>query len=246
MPVEPPADDGQPRSLGYSMSSASQSLAGKAEGKRHEKNGALARRDRTINSHLSHLGPDARVVNIGCGVVRRFESACPGLYLATDIRHLPNVDFSSDASALPLRDGSVDAVIALEMLEHVPKPAAVLKEIARVLKPGGSVIVSVPSTVPRHDNNDYWRFTAQGLAKLCSGFFDGGEVQVFGGTFEALGHLAQYYMALALHRVGMPSRRLQRAFPAAGYWLDQRSSWSTSSTALHTLAFDLLFIGTVK
>jgi SAM-dependent methyltransferase len=228
------------------MFSATQSLVGKSEVKRHEKNGALARRDRAINSHLAELSPDARVVNIGCGVVRRFESVSPGHYMATDIRLLPNVDFASDASALPLVTGSVDAVIALEMLEHVPEPAAVLKEIARVLKPGGSAIVSVPSTVPRHDDNDYWRFTAQGLAKLCSGFFNGGEVQVFGGTFEALGYLAQYYTALATHRIGMPSRRLQKVFPTAGYWLDQHSRWSSSNTALHTLAFDLLFIGKVK
>ena len=116
------------------------------------------------------------------------------------------VDFTSDASALPLADGSVDLVLALDLIEHVPEPAAVLGEIARVLRPGGTVILSVPSTVPRHDDHDYWRFTAQGLEKLGSASFDHGEVHVFGGTFEALGYLAEYYAALTFHVLHLNGR----------------------------------------
>jgi SAM-dependent methyltransferase len=180
---------------------------------------------------------------VGCGVVRRFEAACPGRFLATDLRVLPNVDFASDASALPLADGSVDLVLSLELVEHVPEPAAVLAEIARVLKPGGTVILSVPSTVPRHDDNDYWRFTAQGLDRLGSAHFEEGDVTVFGGTFEALGYLAEYYAALTFHVLHLNGRRARQVFPTVGYWLDRRSSWSSSRTALHTLAFDLVFVG---
>jgi SAM-dependent methyltransferase len=205
---------------------------------------AIARRDDFINERLIQLPEDALVVNVGCGVVRRFESACPGRFLATDLRILSNVDFASDASQLPLADGSVDLVLSLELVEHVPEPAAVLREIARVLKPGGTVILSVPSTVPRHDDNDYWRFTAQGLEKLGSNTFESGEVHVFGGTFEALGYLAEYYAALSFHVLHLKGRRVRQVFPTIGYWLDRRSAWSSSRTALHTLAFDLLFVGT--
>ncbi len=205
---------------------------------------AIARRDDFIDQQLGGLPPDALVVNVGCGVVRRFESACPGRFLATDLRVLPTVDFTSDASALPLADGSVDLVLALELIEHVPEPATVLREIARVLRPGGTVILSVPSTVPRHDDHDYWRFTAQGLEKLGSASFDHGEVHVFGGTFEALGYLAEYYAALTFHVLHLNGRRVRQVFPTVGYWLDRRSAWSSSRTALHTLAFDLLFVGT--
>jgi SAM-dependent methyltransferase len=144
---------------------------------------------------------------------------------------------------LPIADDSVDLVLALELLEHVPHPPAVLRDIHRVLKPGGTVVISVPSTVPRHDHHDYWRFTAQGLAQLCSEVFEDGEVSVFGGTFEALGYLAQYYSSLAFHRLKLPSYHLHQIFPPIGYWLDRHNLWSSSTTALHTLAFDLLFIG---
>jgi SAM-dependent methyltransferase len=208
------------------------------------RNNAIARRDRLITERLSHLATDALVVNVGCGVVRRFESACGERYLATDLRALPNVDFASDAGRLPIADGAVDLVLSLELLEHVPDPGAVLREIARILKPGGTAIVSVPSTVPRHDDHDYWRFTAQGLEQLGSTTFEHGEVHVFGGTFEALGYLAEYYTALTFHVLHLPSRRLRQSFPSLGYWMDRHNKWSTSPSALHTLAFDLLFVGT--
>ncbi len=94
-----------------------------------------------------------------------------------------------------------------------------------------------------HDEHDFWRFTAEGLERLCSEFFPGGRVEVFGGTFEALGYLGFYYLSLVLHRVGIKGRALADALPATGHWLDEHNSWSTSTSALHTLAFDLLFVG---
>jgi len=108
----------------------------------------VAGRDQFISTTLGHLPDDALVINVGCGVVRRFEPVCHSRYMATDLRMLPSVDFASDASALPVADKSVDMVLSLELLEHVPDPTAVLREIARILKPGGTAMVSVPSAVP--------------------------------------------------------------------------------------------------
>ena len=210
------------------------------------KKGAGGRRDALIDEHLGRLPEGALVLNVGCGVVRRFEAACSCRYVATDLRPLPNVDFASDAANLPIPDHSVDAALAIELLEHVPRPWAVVEELARVLKPGGMVMISVPSAVPRHDEHDYWRYTAEGLRQLCAPAFANGEVEVFGGTFEALGYLAEYYFSLARHGLKLRSRR----FPGTGrstslgFWLDRHTSWSSSGTAVHTLAFDLLFVAT--
>lgn len=55
---------------------------------------------------------------------------------------------SGDAESLPFRGGVFDVVIVSEVLEHLPDDGAALREIARVLKPGGRVAVSVPRWWP--------------------------------------------------------------------------------------------------
>lgn len=49
-----------------------------------------------------------------------------------------------DAAAIPVRDGALDAVTMLDVLEHLPNPAAALAEARRVLRPGGCLLISVP------------------------------------------------------------------------------------------------------
>jgi SAM-dependent methyltransferase len=204
---------------------------------------AIARRDAFILERLAGTTGDDLLIEVGCAAVRRFEGTGPFRYLTTDLRALPTVDFAADAGRLPLADDSVDVLLVLEMLEHVPDPVAVVAELGRVLKPGGTILLSVPSTVPRHDTHDYWRYTAQGLGALCDRVFDDGEVRVFGGTFEALGYLGAYYLSLLLHRAKVPGRTFRQFLPDMGRAIDRRAGWTTSTTALHTLAFDLLYVG---
>lgn len=59
------------------------------------------------------------------------------------LKNLLKHDFSK--SRLPLKDSSFDVILALDVLEHLKKPSNVLKEISRVLKPEGVLIVVVPS-----------------------------------------------------------------------------------------------------
>ncbi len=51
----------------------------------------------------------------------------------------------ADGAALPLRDASVDCLIALDFIEHVADDRALLFEFARVLRPGGALVASVPA-----------------------------------------------------------------------------------------------------
>ncbi|MEO0651200.1 MAG: methyltransferase domain-containing protein, partial [Planctomycetota bacterium] len=51
----------------------------------------------------------------------------------------------ADGSVLPLRDCSVDVVVALDVIEHFADDAALLAEFTRVLKPGGRLVAAVPA-----------------------------------------------------------------------------------------------------
>jgi SAM-dependent methyltransferase len=67
----------------------------------------------------------------------------------------------------PLEDTSVDIVLATETLEHVPRPDAFLAEAARVLRPGGRIVLTVPFAARWHYvPHDYWRFTPSSLVLL--------------------------------------------------------------------------------
>lgn len=75
-------------------------------------------------------------------------------------------DIFADACSLPIGDQCVDGVVCLEVIEHVPDPALALKEIARVLRPGGRAWVSMPFLYPVHNEPfDFQRFTEFGLRR---------------------------------------------------------------------------------
>ncbi len=86
-----------------------------------------------------------------------------------DIEQRPGVqiDVVADAHHLPFSDHTFGCVVCIAVLEHVHVPQKVVDEMYRVLKPGGTLLVSVPFVYPIHDAPaDYWRFTKYGLLRL--------------------------------------------------------------------------------
>ncbi len=63
-----------------------------------------------------------------------------------------------DALALPFADGEFDRIVAAEVLEHIPADLQAIAELARVLRPGGTLAVSVPRWFPEIVN---WRLSAE-------------------------------------------------------------------------------------
>jgi SAM-dependent methyltransferase len=95
----------------------------------------------------------------------------------------------ADAGRLPVAANSVDVVVCTEVLEHVAEPRLVVREIRRVLKPGGLVLGSTPFLYPVHaDPYDYSRFTGQGVRDLLNGF-DRVEVRPLGTKLGTIGML---------------------------------------------------------
>lgn len=84
-------------------------------------------------------------------------------------------DVIASADALGLPDETADAALLTQVLEHVPDPAAVLREMARVLRPGGGLFMTVPFVWELHElPDDFWRFTPSSLERLlhAAGFDD--------------------------------------------------------------------------
>jgi SAM-dependent methyltransferase len=117
----------------------------------------------------SGVGPGACVIDYGCAQ-RPYRRLLPaGVdYVGADLPGNPAADVVLDADGrVPLPDASADAVLSTQVLEHVADPAVYLAECRRLLKPGGSLLLSTHGIMYYHrDPEDYWRWTSVGLATV--------------------------------------------------------------------------------
>jgi SAM-dependent methyltransferase len=99
-----------------------------------------------------------------------------------------------------IEDERYDAALCFEVLEHISNPGRAVREIYRILRPGGVAIISVPHLSRLHDEpHDYYRFTKYGLRHLfeAAGFVVT-DIKEKGGLFSFLGHQASTLLLAAL------------------------------------------------
>ena len=98
-------------------------------------------------------------------------------------------DFECFLHAIPRAEGSYDGVILTQVLEHVPEPDAVLRELARVTKTGGRLLLSVPLNGPLHGEPwHFYQFTHHGLNESARRTgWNMVRCEKVGGTFWLLG-----------------------------------------------------------
>ncbi len=96
--------------------------------------------------------------------------------VGVDIVDGPNVDVVMDKPyRLPMKSGSVDLVLSGQVFEHIPFFWASMLEIARVLRPGGLFLMTVPSRGHVHTTVDCWRYYPDGIRAMAA--FSGLEVR---------------------------------------------------------------------
>jgi SAM-dependent methyltransferase len=128
-------------------------------------------------------GRDLIVLDIGGRIqpyrplIQRRERA----YVAVDLRRTPLVDVVAQGERLPFGDATFDLAISTQVLEYIPDPAMFIAEIYRVLKPGGTLLLSVPSVCPTDAEEDSWRFLRAGLRRLLVQF-ESVEIVAEGGS----------------------------------------------------------------
>ena len=92
-------------------------------------------------------------------------------YVGCDMREGLGVDRILNLHHIDLPSESVATVLILDTLEHVEFPRKAMKEVHRILKPNGILIMSSAMNFPIHDYPfDYWRFTPEALRSLLKPF----------------------------------------------------------------------------
>jgi SAM-dependent methyltransferase len=91
--------------------------------------------------------------------------------LGCDLSPGLGVDRLADLHAIDMPDESFGTALLLDTIEHVARPWRALQEVARVLRPGGVVVMTSHFYFPIHGYpDDYWRFTGSGFRELLAPF----------------------------------------------------------------------------
>jgi ubiquinone/menaquinone biosynthesis C-methylase UbiE len=94
----------------------------------------------------------------------RYETAD---FLAVKGKRYAEPDYVCDLADIPVADARFDHIVLTQVLEHVPDPATVLRELRRVLKPGGTLWLTAPLFYAEHERPyDFFRYTQFGLRHL--------------------------------------------------------------------------------
>ena len=108
------------------------------EGARLLDAGAGELKNRRYCSHLDYISQDF------CQYQGAKEGGAPKEGLQSKYWNTTGIDLVSDIAAIPAPDASFDAILCSEVLEHVPEPTHALDEFARLLKPGGKLLLTAP------------------------------------------------------------------------------------------------------
>jgi SAM-dependent methyltransferase len=137
-------------------------------------------------------------------------------------------DLVYDGKRLPFEDRTFDTVLNVQVLEHTPRPGALVAEMARVLKDDGLLILSAPFQFRLHEEpHDYFRYSPHGLRVLCA---DAGleivEVLAQGSLWSVLGHKLNSFLAFRVARLGGLAQAAVGKLPHEGARRERTRWWT--------------------
>jgi len=166
------------------------------------------------------------IADLGCkhGILKRFMPPIPGSYwIGMDLQMRPEdlkiarydeVHCCDFDKTIPIKDSTADIVVCSMVLEHLPRPDWTMGELARILRPGGMMLIGVP-VVPRIISiMREWQFARQFKA----------------GTRHSGNHMHAFWPARIRHiaeRVGLNVEFLSGSYllRMQGSWIENSSCW---------------------
>jgi ubiquinone/menaquinone biosynthesis C-methylase UbiE len=161
----------------------------------------LVERDSWVSSVSKLVPKNSLILDVGAGSCpyRKYFSHCE--YKTQDFGGLEDnqlrdhsgygkIDYYCDATEIPVPDSSFDVVLCTEVLEHVPEPIKVVNEFARILKPGGKILLTAPlgsgiHQQPYHFYGGYTPFWYQKFLEAAG--FENINIEPNGGFFKHYG-----------------------------------------------------------
>jgi SAM-dependent methyltransferase len=224
----------------------------------------LVRRDRWIAEQAAMLSPGTKVLDVGAGSCpyRTLFAHCD--YRTQDLLPLRSeqlrhgkygqIDYVSDLTSIPVSDKSFDVVVCTEVLEHHPEPIRVISELARILAPGGTLIVTAPlgSGIHQEPYHYYGGYTPWWYERFLksAGFIDL-HIEANEGSFRFFGQEALRFVqasvpyrlkaSMAVRLLWTPcwfvlSPILGIALPLICKWLDRYDSEQRFTVGYHVTA----------
>jgi SAM-dependent methyltransferase len=220
-------------------------------------------RDLWVKSWAGKAPAGARVLDMGAGPGRYRELFSHCDYRAQDfgqelgtIGRYTKLDYECDLTAVPAPDASFDVILCTEVLEHVPDPAAAIAEMARLLRPGGRVLLTAPlgsflHQLPYHYYGGYtpeWyrRFlTEKGFAveqiESNEGFFSWLSQETLRlsyllSPFNPKRRAISFVAKIVLTLLWLLSLPLAVLFAPLAHWLDRLQLDDTATIGYHVAA----------
>jgi SAM-dependent methyltransferase len=161
----------------------------------------------------------------------------------SDISRKSTTNIVADAHHLPFSNATLDGVVAQAVLEHVLDPFECVKEIHRVLKPGGLVYSEIPFMQQVHGAQfDFLRFTHLGHRRLFR-YFSEIESGIACGPGSSLAWAWEYFwLSFTSHR-GMIRKSVRAACRISTFWAPLLDPWISRRKGAYDGASGFYFLG---
>jgi SAM-dependent methyltransferase len=188
-----------------------------------------------IHEAYNRKGEATRILSVGGGPTRNDPRE-----INLNIAPFPGVDLVANALRLPFATGTVDAVWSNAVLEHVAGAEAAVREMIRVVEPGGYVVNLVPFMQPIHAYpQDFQRYTSEGLAYLMGELDILEHGEAVGPSFALYELLGKYLDGPGQHTLPRWVRGLARRtlLPALHRAIVAKLDWKFSSQLMPSLVY---------